>query len=78
MPRGKPLVAEIGTLTQDTRLVGHLPFLGRPASGLPPSDPERVDLALQPASLACLEWDPTGLWAFARMVRPELVRPAGD
>lgn len=68
----EPLAAEIAAWTTDTLLVGHLPFLGRLASLLLVSDPERQVLALQPGALACLERDPAGQWMLAWMIRPEV------
>jgi phosphohistidine phosphatase len=68
----EPLAAEIAAWTTDTLLVGHLPFLGRLASLLLVSDPERQVLGFQPGTLACLERDPAGQWMLAWMIRPEL------
>ncbi len=69
------LVPEIGAWTADTLLVGHLPFLGRLASLLLASDPERPTLALQPGSMACLERDAAGPWLLVWMIRPKLLGP---
>ena len=44
----------------DTLIVGHLPYLGRLASLLLASDPDRPLLAFQPGSMACLEKDAEG------------------
>lgn len=68
--------AEIAFWSAETLIVGHLPYLGRLASLLLVSDPDRPLLAFQPGSIACLEKDPEGRWALAWMVRPELLAPA--
>lgn len=69
----EPLAAEIAGWTTDTLVVGHLPFLGRLASLLLVSDPDRPILGFQPGTLACLERDPAGRWMLAWMIRPELI-----
>ena len=70
------LSAEIAFWSVDTLIVGHLPYLGRLASLLLVSDPDRPLLACQPGSMACLEKDAEGHWVLAWMVRPELLAPA--
>ena len=67
---------EIAFWSVDTLIVGHLPYLGRLASLLLASDPDRPLLAFQPGSMACLEKDAEGQWVLAWMVRPELLAPA--
>jgi phosphohistidine phosphatase len=67
---------EIAFWSVDTLIVGHLPYLGRLASLLLVSDPDRPLLAFQPGSMACLEKDAEGQWVLAWMVRPELLAPA--
>mgnify|MGYP001827475917 CR=1 FL=1 len=66
---------EIAFWSVDTLIVGHLPYLGRLASLLLVSDPDRPAIALQPGSMACLEKDAEGHWVLAWMVRPELLAP---
>jgi phosphohistidine phosphatase len=66
---------EITFWSVDTLIVGHLPYLGRLASLLLASDPDRPLLAFQPGSMACLEKDAKGQWVLAWMVRPELLAP---
>lgn len=66
---------EIVFWTLDTLIVGHLPHLGRLASLLLVSDPDRPLLTFQPGSIACLEKDTEGHWVLAWMVRPELLAP---
>lgn len=72
------LSPEIAFWSADTLIVGHLPFLGRLASLLLASDPDRPMLAFQPGSMACLEKDEEGHWVLAWMMRPELLAPAPD
>ena len=67
---------EIAFWSVDTLIVGHLPYLGRLASLLLASDPDRPLLAFQPGTMACLEKDAEGHWVLAWMVRPELLAPA--
>ena len=74
----KTLGAEIGAWSADTLLVGHLPFLGRLASLLLASDPERPLLAFEPGSMACLERDGAGHWVLLWMIRPELLAADRD
>jgi phosphohistidine phosphatase len=69
---------EIAFWSVDTLIVGHLPYLGRLASLLLVSDPDRPILAFQPASVACLEKDAEGQWVLAWMLRPELLAPDRD
>lgn len=70
------LSPELAFWSVDTLIVGHLPYLGRLASLLLASDPDRPVLAFQPGSMACLEKDPEGHWVLVWMVRPELLAPA--
>ena len=69
------LSPEIAFWSVDTLIVGHLPHLGRLASLLLASDPDRPLLAFQPGTMACLEKDAEGRWVLAWMVRPELLAP---
>ena len=64
---------EIAFWSIDTLIVGHLPYLGRLASLLLASDPDRSLLAFQPGTMACLEKEAEGRWVLAWMVRPELL-----
>jgi phosphohistidine phosphatase len=67
------LSPEIAFWSVDTLIVGHLPYLGRLASLLLVSDPDRSLLAFQPGTMACLEKEAEGQWVLAWMVRPELL-----
>jgi phosphohistidine phosphatase len=69
----EPFVKTIATFSQDTVLVGHLPFLSRLVSQLVTSDPERTMVAFRPGSIVCLEGDPSGMFTIIWMVRPELL-----
>jgi phosphohistidine phosphatase len=66
---------EIAFWSVDTLIVGHLPYLGRLASLLLASDPDRPLLAFQPSTMACLEKAADGSCTLAWMVRPELLAP---
>jgi len=70
------LSPEIAFWSADTLIVGHLPYLGRLASLLLVSNPDRPLLAFRPGSMACLEKDAESQWVLAWMVRPELLAPA--
>ena len=69
------LSPEIAFWSVDTVIVGHLPYLGRLASLLLASDPDRPLVAFQPGSMACLEKNDEGRWVLAWMLRPELLAP---
>jgi len=70
------LSPEIAFWSVDTLIVGHLPYLGRLASLLLASNPDRPLLAFQPGGMACLEKGAEGRWVLAWMLRPELLAPA--
>ena len=53
--RHDPALLEVAARRGATLIVGHLPYLGRLASLLLASDPDRPLLAFQPGSMACLE-----------------------
>jgi phosphohistidine phosphatase len=67
---------EIAFWSVDTLIVSHLPYLGRLASLLLASDPDRPLLGFRPGSMACLEKEAEGHWGLAWMLRPELLVPA--
>jgi len=73
----QPLANKLNAWSEDTLLVGHLPFLGRLASLLLASDADRPLLAFQPGSMACLERDEAGRWTLAWMIRREILGPTG-
>ena len=70
----EPVAAQINGWTEDTLLVGHLPFMGRLVAYLVGGASDRQVAAFQPGSLACLEPDAGGRWVVAWMLRPELFR----
>ena len=63
--------------SEDTMVVGHLPFMGRLVSHLVAGSEEANVAAFQPGTVACLERaggdEDGGGWALAWMVRPELL-----
>jgi phosphohistidine phosphatase len=69
----EPLARSIADWTEDTLIVGHLPFLARLVSQLVSGDPERPILAFQPGSLACLARENKGDWRIAWMILPDLL-----
>jgi len=70
------LSAELAFWSADTLIVGHLPYVGRLASLLLVSDPDRPTLAFRPGSMACIERDAAGHWTLLWMIRPELLAGA--
>lgn len=68
--------SEITRWSEDTLIVGHLPFMGRLAAHLLVGDANQPLLAFEPGSLACLERDTDGQWRLAWMLRPELLGDA--
>jgi phosphohistidine phosphatase len=70
----EPVADQINRWTEDTLLVGHLPFMERLVAYLVGGASDRPLAAFQPGSLACLERDADGRWAVAWMLRPELLR----
>ncbi len=71
------LAGAIAGWSDDTMVVGHLPFLGRLASRLVAGSEEANVAAFQPGTVACLEraddGEDGGGWTLAWMVRPELL-----
>lgn len=72
----EPFAKIIATFTEDTVLVGHLPFMSRLAALLLTGDPEREIVVFQPGSVVCLEGEQVGAFTISWMLRPELL--AGD
>jgi phosphohistidine phosphatase len=70
----EPVADQINRWTEDTLLVGHLPFMERLVACLVGGASDRPVATFRPASLACLERDADGRWAVAWMLRPELLR----
>jgi phosphohistidine phosphatase len=59
--------------TQDTMVVGHLPFVGKLVSQLVVGDEAASTVSFRPGSVVCLEREPEGGWSVAWMIRPELM-----
>ena len=62
--------------SEDTMVVGHLPFMGRLAAYLVAGSEDAEFAAFQPGTVVCLEradGDGGGGWTLAWMVRPELL-----
>ena len=60
--------------SEDTMLVGHLPFMARLASRLVAGREEPETIGFRPGSLACFERNAGGRWILVWMIRPELLR----
>lgn len=60
--------------TEDTMVIGHLPFMGKLVSRLVRARKEIPVVAYQPGSVACLERTDEGDWSIIWMIRPELIR----
>jgi phosphohistidine phosphatase len=73
-----PLAEEAASWSQDTMLVGHLPFMGRLASWLVSRAEQADAVAFRPGSVVCLERGTEGLWTLAWMMRPELLAGAPE
>ena len=68
----KPVARMVASLSADTMLVGHLPFMGRLAGRLVTGD-EHVDVvAFVPGTVLCLEPGADDRWRVVWMVRPGL------
>ncbi|MBM3300343.1 MAG: phosphohistidine phosphatase SixA [Deltaproteobacteria bacterium] len=68
-----PIAEEIGALSEDLMIVGHLPFLGSLASLLV-SGSETTDLvAFQQGGIVCFEKEEKLGWRFRWMVTPDLL-----
>ena len=59
--------------TEDTMVVGHLPFLEKLVSRLLVGDENASIVSFSPATMVCLERAEAGQWYVVWMVRPELV-----
>ncbi|MFQ5805863.1 MAG: phosphohistidine phosphatase SixA [Phycisphaerae bacterium] len=59
--------------TEDTMVVGHLPFMGKLASHLVTEGEAGETAAFRPGTVLCLEPGEEGKWAIAWMIRPELL-----
>ncbi len=68
-----PIADELGMLTEDTALAGHLPFLEKLAALLLTGDAALQLMHLPPAGVACLERDEEGVWRLVWLVEPSIV-----
>jgi phosphohistidine phosphatase len=68
----EPWIEIVNGGTEDTLLVGHMPFLGRFVARLLTSDAPAF-VTFTPGSLACLERR-ANAWSLEWMLRPELLR----
>lgn len=67
-----PFARQIEQWSEDTLVVGHLPFMSRLVALLVTGDETKVIVAYQQGSVVCLERAPSGAWLIDWMVRPEL------
>jgi phosphohistidine phosphatase len=74
----EPLAEEVASWSQDTMLVGHLPFMGRLASWLLWQGEHPESVGFRPGSVVCLEREAERGWALAWMIRPELLADLPD
>jgi phosphohistidine phosphatase len=72
----EPFVEIVNGWTQDTLIVGHMPFLGRLVARLL-APGASVFVAFTPGSLACLERG-ADAWSLQWMLQPELLRARDD
>ncbi len=68
-----PLIDRLASLEGDCMVVGHLPFLSSLASRLILGAEEPDVVTFRAATVVCLEKGPTGQWAVAWMLPPELL-----
>lgn len=72
------LAAQASTWSDDTMLVGHLPFMAKLASRLLLGSEARETVAFEPGAVLCLERTNAGGWRVVWMVRPALFRRPGE
>ena len=68
----KPVARMVASLSADTMLVGHLPFMARLAGRLVTSDERMEVAAFVPGTVLCLEPAADNRWRVVWMVRPGL------
>ena len=68
----RPVARMVASLSADTMLVGHLPFMARLAGRLVTGDEDVEVVAFVPGTVLCLEPGAGDRWRVAWMVRPEL------
>jgi len=62
--------------TEETMIVGHLPFMAKLVSRLVIGDDEPPLITYRPGSVVCVERSEDGRWSIAWMLRPELLDEA--
>jgi len=68
------LMEMISTWTDDTLIVGHLPFMPRLISGLVMGDPDVYPIVnFPPAGIVCLEYFDQSHWIIQWILNPNLV-----
>jgi phosphohistidine phosphatase len=68
----EPWVEKLADLTEDTMLVGHLPFLGRLATRLILGGDESAVIKFPSGTVACLERTDEGRWLVVAVITPGL------
>jgi phosphohistidine phosphatase len=68
-----PFAQTVSAWSEDTMVVGHLPFMGKLASRLLCGDEEIPSVAFRPGTVLCLQRADDGGWAVAWTIRPELL-----
>lgn len=69
----KPLSKTIAEWTDDTMVVGHLPFMGKLVSRLLIGEEAALTVVFCPGTVICLERGEGGSWSIGWMIRPELL-----
>lgn len=71
----EPLVEMIQTWTDDTMLVGHLPFMSKLVSALVLQEEHYLPIVnFPPSAVVCLEYYDQGRWLINWVLRPNIVR----
>jgi len=65
-------VGQLNEYTDDTMVVGHLPFMAKLVAQLITKEAETILTAYHPGSIVCLAKDEKDCWQIAWMLRPEL------
>jgi phosphohistidine phosphatase len=68
-----PFADLVATWSEDSLVVGHLPFMARAVCLLLTGDEEHAVVGFRPGGLVCLEREEDGPWSLAWMLRPELL-----
>jgi phosphohistidine phosphatase len=70
----RKLVKEVGKMTADLMIVGHLPFLGKLASALLTGSESVNPVAFRQGGVVCLERNESLTWQVAWMVVPDILK----